>query len=475
MDPEASGGINAQLGRLARGGAVLLGVFLVAGASPVSGSADEPAGALPAPSTTAPLTLAEAVALAARNNELSGIATARLDRARALRRQAYSALLPDFSFAGTYTRRSSEVTRIVDDEKIVVQAIDAFSGVATIETNILDVRAFPVARSATRNLEAQEHASSEIRRALAFDVASSFFAILSAERLREAASRRIEVAQATVSDARTRLEAGLASSNDLTRAELELATAQLALTQAQNAVVDSRLSLGYLIAAPVVDRPLADPPAEPADSASPEELEQVAQEARADLHELTLRAESLRLLALEPELRVIPTLTLRGTYRGTNEAGLSGRERDWNVAALLNWEIFDGGTRYAEGAARRAEYREALLNADALRRRIGLEIRTARTDLATARASLDQAEVRARVAEQNAREVRVRYSEGLATALEQADATVSAFEAAAELARQRFALGIAQLSLSRALGRWPVAATTPPEPGGAGTSERLSP
>ncbi|HLN81642.1 MAG TPA: TolC family protein [Thermoanaerobaculia bacterium] len=475
MDPEASGGINAQLGWLARGGGVLLAVFLVAGASSVSGSADEPAGVLPAQSTTAPLTLAEAVALAARNNELSGIATARLDRARALRRQAYSALLPDFSFAGTYTRRSSEVTRIVDDEKIVVQAIDAFSGVATIETNILDVRAFPVARSATRNLEAQEHASAEIRRALAFDVASSFFAILSAERLREAASRRIEVAQATVSDARTRLEAGLASSNDLTRAELELASAQLALTQAQNAVVDSRLSLGYLIAAPVVDRPLAEPPAEPADSASPEELEQIAQEARADLRELTLRAESLRLLALEPELRVIPTLTLRGTYRGTNEAGLSGRERDWNVAALLNWEIFDGGTRYAEGAARRAEYREALLNADALRRRIGLEIRTARTDLATARASLDQAEVRARVAEQNAREVRVRYSEGLATALEQADATVSAFEAAAELARQRFALGIAQLSLSRALGRWPVAATTPSEPGGAGTPERLSP
>jgi outer membrane protein TolC len=98
-----------------------------------------------------------------------------------------------------------------------------------------------------------------------------------------------------------------------------------------------------------------------------------------------------------------------------------------------------------------------LLNADALRRRIGLEIRTARTDLDTARAALEQAEVRARVAEQNAREVRVRYSEGLATALEQADAAVAAFEAAAELARQRFALAISQLSFSRALGRWPAA------------------
>jgi outer membrane protein TolC len=422
------------------------------------------------PPTAPPLTLSEALALADRNNEVSGIATARIERARALRRQAYSTLLPDLTFDATYTRRSREVTRTVDDEEIVVQAIDALSGDVAVETDILDVRAFPVARSATRNLEAQEHASAEIRRALAFDVASSFFAVLSAERLRDAASRRIEVAQTTVSDARIKLEAGLASSNEVTRAELELATAQLALTEAQNAIVSSRLSLGYLIAAPV-ERPLAEPPAEPGESAPDEELERIAGERRADLRELTLRAEALRLLSLEPTLRAIPTVTLRGTYRGTNEAGLSGRERDWNVAALLSWEIFDGGTRYAEAAARRAEYREALLNADSLRRRIGFEIRTARTDLATARAGLEQAEVRARVAEQNAREVRVRYSEGLATALEQADATVAAFEAAAELARQRFALGIAQLSLSRALGRWPAASPISAEPAAAATPE----
>ena len=456
-----------------------LGVFFaltaLAGAAGAQTPPAEPAAPIlqPVPPTTPPLTLSEALALASRNNELSGIATARVQRARALRRQAYSTLFPELNFDGVYTRRSREVTRTVDDEEIVVQAIDAFSGTATIDQDILDVRAFPVARSATRNLEAQENASAEIRRALAYDVASSFFAILSAEQLRDAASRRIEVAQATVDDARTRMEAGLASSNDLTRAELELATAQLALTQAQNAVVDSRLSLSFVIAAPA-DRPLVEPPAEPSEAASAEDLERVARDARKDLQELLLRAEALRLLSLEPNLRAIPTLSLRGTYRATNEAGLSGRERDWNVAALMSWEIFDGGSRYAEAAARRAEYREALLNADALRRRIGLEIRTAQTDLATSRAALEQAQVRARVAEQNAREVRVRYSEGLATALEQADATVAAFEAEAELARQRFALGIAQLSLSRALGRWPAAAPAPPSDGGAAAVKSIS-
>jgi outer membrane protein TolC len=443
--------LKALMGR----GVLALGISALVGPAPSPGQTPAPVPA----AFSVPLTLAEALALAARNNERSGIARARVDRARALRREAYATLWPDVNVTGTFTRRSQEVTRTIDGDEVVVQALNAISGVATVDATLVDVRAFPVARSASRNLEAQENASAEIRRTLAYEVAETFFSVLSAERLRDAASQRIEVAQATVSDARIRLEAGLASSNDHTRAELELATARLSLTQAVSLVRTARLSLGYLIGAPA-ERPLVEPGAEPTEGEGLDALERVALDSRADLKELTLRAEALRLLALEPKLRFVPTMSLRGTYRGTNEAGLSGRETDWNLAALFSWEVFDGGVRYAQAAAREAEYREALLTADALKRQIGLEVRTACTDLETARAALEQAEVRARVAEQNAREVRVRYSEGLATALEQADATASAFEAAAELARQRFALGVARLSLSQALGRWP--ADAPP-------------
>ena len=409
------------------------------------------------------LTLSEALDRAARNNETTGIAEARVDRARAIRREAYATLLPDLTLSGTYTRRSREVTRKIDDERVVVQALDALNGVATVDLSLFDARTFPVAKSATRRLQAQELDSSDLKRGLAFEVAESFFAVLSAERLRGATNRRIQVAEATVSDARTKLEAGLASQNEVTRVELELASARLARTQAENAVRTTRLLLGYLIGVEV-ERPLAEPPAEAVPRDPPEEMTRRAEEARPDLKASELRAESQRLLAQEPLLRIFPTLGLRGTYRGTNEAGLSGRETDWNVAATLTWALFDGGVRYAQAAARRAEFREAALSTDALRRRVGLEIQTATADLDTAQAALEQAEVRARVADQNAEEVRVRFGEGLATALEQADAAVSAFEAEAELARQRFALRLAQLSLLRALGRWP----REPEPAGSG-------
>ena len=135
---------------------------------------------------------------------------------------------------------------------------------------------------------------------------------------------------------------------------------------------------------------------------------------------------------------------------------MSGRANDWNLAATLTWELFDGGTRSAQGAQLRAAATEADLEAAALRRRVALEVRGALTDLATAGAALDQSVVRSRVAGQNAEEVRERFAHGLATALEQADATVAAFEAEADAERSRLDRTLAELALRRALGAAPL-------------------
>jgi outer membrane protein TolC len=426
-------------------------------------------GAAAARGQGAQLTLEQALELAARQNETPQIAAARLERAEAVRREAIATLLPALTLTSSYTHRAREVTRIVDDEEFVIQARGAEAHQAVAETTVFDARVIPLVRAAGRDLEAQRLESAELVRALAFDVAETYFAVLSAERLREAAGRRIQIAEATVSDASIRRDAGLANLNDVTRSELELATARLALTQAENLAANARLSLGFLIGVPAAGA-LADPGTREAPAPAPDELEQRAVAARADLRALEERAAALRFLAREPLLRSVPALGLRGTFRQTNETGLSGREQDWNVAATLTWELFDGGERYAQADQRRAEHREAVLQAEALRRRIGLEVRTARADLETAQGALGQAEVQARVAAQNADEVSERFRNGLATALERADAAVAAFEAEVEVERQRFALRLAELALERAVGGAPGAPSPAMNPDEAETA-----
>jgi len=347
------------------------------------------------------------------------------------------------------------VTREVNGEELVIQSRDALLGTAEIEGTLFDARAIPLVRSTGHGLQAQGFESAELERGLAFEVAQTFLTVLSAERLRAAAARRIGVAEATVNDARVRLDAGLAAVNDVSRSDLERASARLSLTQAESAVRNSRLALAYLIDVPVEARPLAEPAIAAPEGRDAAALEESARGARQDLRALEQRAEAALLRTREPRLRVVPTLDLRGTARSTNETGLSGRETDWNVAALLTWELFDGGVSRAEAAVRDAEYREAELTAAALSRRIGLEVRTALADRETARAALEQSEAQAEVARQNAVEVRERFANGLATALERADAAVAEFEAEAELAGQRFALELAELTLVQTLGLWP--------------------
>jgi outer membrane protein TolC len=84
-----------------------------------------------------------------------------------------------------------------------------------------------------------------------------------------------------------------------------------------------------------------------------------------------------------------------------------------------------------------------------------VEVDNALADLETARAAVVQAELAARAATELRDEVTQRFSYGLASGLEQADAAVSAFESQAALARRRLDLNSAQLRLSAALGHWP--------------------
>ena len=106
------------------------------------------------------------------------------------------------------------------------------------------------------------------------------------------------------------------------------------------------------------------------------------------------RVEAARQAALAPRLGIVPTLDLRGTYRWTNEAGLSGREEDWNVGLTLGWSICDGGDRSALAAQRDADCREAELALAERKRRVALEVEQALADLATADAAFAQSEVR---------------------------------------------------------------------------------
>ncbi|WP_164013718.1 TolC family protein [Pyxidicoccus trucidator] len=418
-----------------------------------------PAPGSSTPAEAAPLTLERAVSLAAERNEAALAAQLRAEAASARVARARSFFFPELSATGTYTRRSNQSTREVGGQQVVLQRFNAFGANIVARVALFDARGFPLYRAARLEGEASGLDAVEARRQVSFEAANAFLVSLADQQVFQAAGHRLAYARQALEDARARAQAGLASTNDVTRAELEVASAEVQLTSARNTAQTSRLELGYLLVEPV-EGALAPPATLLTDASRPlnvyEALVQGAADRRPDILSSRLRVESLEANALEPLARLLPSLGASYTYRLTNEAGLTGRTGDGFFTVDLSWSLFDGGERYAERRERVALARAAKLEEQAGTRRVDVDIQRARVGLENAQAALSQSELAVRAARQNAEEQGILYRQGLSTALTVADATVSLFEAEVAQAQSRYALGVALLGLRAAVGLDPL-------------------
>ena len=404
-----------------------------------------------------PLTLDEAVNLALDRNERALATREDVKAADARVARARSFFLPTITSTGIYQRRAYEVKRLVGDTEVVIQRYNGLSETLGLNLTLFDARSLTTLSAVRAQRNSDVAAATESRRQLAFEVSQAFLATLGTSQVQGASERRFSFARQNLEAAKARYSAGLASVNDVTRAELEYATAEVGLTQVKGQVETSILQLGYLLDAPEAVRgPLVVPEflieAAAAEAADSEALVEEALARRLDVGSLRWQASSLRALAKVPLLGWIPSLNASGQYRMTNEASFNNRTWNWNVGATLSWTLFDGLARFADQRERKALAKLADLDVQAATRRVDVEVREALVSLANQRASLRQASVAHEVAKKNAAETAELYRQGLASALEVADANVSLFEAEVALVQERYGLGVTFLNLEAALG-----------------------
>ncbi len=403
------------------------------------------------------LSLEAAVKSALERNEQSLATRETVASAEAAVTRARAFFMPSLNATGTYLRRPFEVRRLVGNSEIIVQQFNALSGFASLNLTLFDSKSIPALNAARSQERSAVSAAAETRRQLAFEVSQAYLATLGLEQLLRAAQQRYEFAKQNLDAAQARYKGGLVSVNDVTLAELELATAEVNVTQTEGQLQSSRLQLGYLINAPdTVRKKLAVPEfliaAAQGEAADAAKLTLEAQGRRLDLDALRWQAKAQHALVTEPLLRYLPSFSLGGRYSYTNEAGLTGQTTNWNAGLTMTWSIFDGFTRNADYKDRKAQAQIADLNVRASLRQVELDVREALVSLTSQRSSLKQAKVAQEAALKNAGETSELYRQGLASALQVADASVRLFEAEVGLVSQRYGLGINFLNLEAAMG-----------------------
>jgi outer membrane protein TolC len=405
-----------------------------------------PSGAAAQETGSTALTLDQAVQLTLSRNERARISDLNVVVANAAVQKAFTAFLPLVTLTGQDAQTSYPSTKTLPNN-IGTSAV-------TVNQPLLIASSFPLYAQAKNLASAQRYQNVDDRRLLGYTAATAFFTVLDAQEVVQAAQRQFDNAKSNLSDTQARAQAQLSSSNDVTKAQADLASAQHELENDKGSLDNSFVQLAFTINAPMPSSltppaptlTAAEKPAGGADT-----LVRFAVDHRPDVAVAKYDAVAARDFASEPLLRLVPVLALQGQAAATTNPSAP----NWNEETLqgtLTWTIFDQGARYADKRSRDAQQEIADQTLLMLVRSVDAQVRSAVVLLVAAQAAYRAASDGVKYAQQNVDETAILYRQGLATALELVDANDSRFTAESNFASAQFAMAQAYLGLRQALG-----------------------
>jgi outer membrane protein TolC len=402
-----------------------------------------------------PLTFDRAIELGRKQNLDLGAARARLDQSRTAVEASWAALVPTVTAQGRYTHNDREVAFRLPGApaETVIQQGDALDGVLAVQAPLVVPGAYPQLSAAKRSVEAARANTDAATATVLLAVAQAFYAAAGADELVTAREHAVEVTQRTLTDARTRFDAGRVTRVEVMRAEVALVRAQQAVLEAAEVRDQAYRGLGTLIQ--LRGFKVAPPAERPTPAVRLEELDALAASQRPELAALEATLGAAELRASAQRWRWAPTLSAFGQLRGSNTTGFSGDQHAWAVGLQLDWLLYDGGLRDAERHLAEAEGREAALRHAQQKSTISDEVRAAHRALDTRRAGLAAATRAFELSKQTLELFRVQYEAGSATQLDLLQAQDGLVGAEVALAQARFELSLADVTLRRAAGQFP--------------------
>lgn len=303
---------------------------------------------------------------------------------------------------------------------------------------------WPAIRNAYLAEEVAGHSVEATRRDVLFGVLQLYHGAATLRESAKVQARTLASWQRRERDAEALTAQGMAPRLALLKARTDRARAEQELLRAGNAYASARLALATLLARDPdfdVARPPAPPPP-PDDGDLEGGVERLRPDVQAALGQAGLARGQLR----QARARYLPSLGLSGAWRWASVTGFTGEHGSWAVSLGLQWTLFDGGLREADVSDASHKVAEAERTADLARNRARDEVRRARLDLDSARASGRKADEQLALALEALEQAQRSYAAGAATDLEVADAISAAQNA--ELARVAETLN-AQLAVVR--------------------------
>ena len=445
---------------------------------------------------TVRLTVDDAVAIALRQSDELGVASALVDVADAQYGVARANALPQLRLTGAYlhvyeSARGQAVGAVFNQPNTYTANANLSQTLFQGGRLLAAARAGNVLREAARLDEREQRANVTLL------VQRSYLQALFVDRIAVLQQQNLALATSRVTQVEQFERAGQAARYDVLRARVERANIEPLTISAQSdrelALLDLKRVLNLPVSQPVELVSRIDPAFAAALLASIDDTITVAQRAAVRSAELNLAARQLGVRVARADY--FPTLTAffqsgyqafpppgqgfpttRGSLSPTNCApGAPTTQRCQNGGffsdrqAGLNFSVpvFDGFRVRSNVDLARAQARLAELQLQQQREAVSLDAARARAELRRARAVFAARQQNAAEADEAFRLATLRYARGLSTQLEVSDAQLALLTAQSTEARATYDLVLASADLARALGRpipLPSTASAPPAP-----------
>jgi outer membrane protein TolC len=401
------------------------------------------------PSDMPRVTFEEAIRTALEKNPGVAEAAQSILRAEALLQQTRTVFRPSVS--------ASAVTNVLDaergfDEFVVQPQVQSVFG-ASVSYPVLAASRWAATAQAEDQVRLARRTVEETRRQIAVATAQAYLAINAAERQVEVNLRALENAQAHLDYARALLQGGAGSKLNELRAAQEFATDEVLLEATRLILRRAQEALGVLMG---VNGPVdaAGEPAFAVPAETPADPETFLS-LRADVRLFTQQVQAAERVYNDSWRDWVPSATAGFQPQLLAPAGLFQPARTWVGFVAFDVPVFDAGSRRAVKRERQVARDTARIQLTDVELRAKSEVRTARASLQSAERALEKSRLAAQHAADVLRITDLAFRAGATTNLELVDAQRGARDADTAVTIAEDRVRQYGLDLLVALGRFP--------------------
>lgn len=454
------------------------------------------------------LSLDSCRAMAVANNKQLQIASEQVRAAGYRRKEAFAAYLPGIDFAGGYMYNQKKISIFDSDQMLPVKNFDlqsqsyqfslvknpitgepvkapdgsyipeqialipkeamefdihnVFFGAVTLTQPIyMGGKIMAMNKLAEYADKAQRALRDNTADDIVYAVDAAYWQVVSLRAKQKLAVSYVALLDSLRHDVQCMFDEGVATKADILSVEVKLNQANVDLTKVNNGVVLSRMALAQICGMPV------DTPIDPADSdpvVCSQTIQPVATEYNmADVFSRRddLRALSFAVKAGDQQSRValssmLPNLALVGAYEFTNPNMFNGFKKRFNgqfsVGAMLTIPIWHWGGNYNKYRAARSEALVRRLQLEDAREMVTLQVRQSAFKTREALKTRTMTESNMAKADENLRQARLAFREGMMTSDQVMEAQTAWLKAGSENIDAGIEVMLCDTYLSKVLG-----------------------